>query len=71
MRKVTLKIPNDKFSFFMELIKNLGFVKIEEATEGDTNEEITNNLRQGFEEMKQIKEGKIKTTPAKDFLDEL
>jgi len=27
MKEVTLKIPDSKFNFFMELVKNLGFVK--------------------------------------------
>ena len=30
MKQVTLNIPDKKFPFFMELIKNLGYVKMEE-----------------------------------------
>ncbi len=56
----------------MELVKNLGFAK-EVELEGDepTKEEIINNLKRGFEEMRLIKDGKLKTTPLKDFLNEL
>lgn len=27
MKQVTLNIPDNKFQFFMELVKNLGFIK--------------------------------------------
>ena len=53
----------------MELIKSLDFVQV--ADEGDAKEEIIANLKEGFNEMKLYKEGKIKGTPLKDFLDEL
>lgn len=71
MKEITLQVPNNKYKFFMELMKSLGFVKVAKADEGDSKEEIEANLRQGFREMKQIEEGKLKVTPAKDFLDEL
>lgn len=30
MKEITLKIPEKNFPFFMELVKKLGFVKIED-----------------------------------------
>lgn len=30
MKEVTLKIPDNKYSFFMELVGNLGFEKVED-----------------------------------------
>lgn len=30
MKEVTLKIPDNKYQFFMELIRNLGFEKTED-----------------------------------------
>ena len=69
MKQVTVRIPDNKFQFFMELIKNLGFVQVEE--EGDSEEEIVANLKQGFKEMKLHKEGKLTGTPLTNFLDEL
>jgi hypothetical protein len=39
--------------------------------EGDSKEAITQNLKRGFEEMKQFKAGTKKGTPLKDFLREL
>ncbi len=70
MRQVTLHVENDKYQFFMELISNLNFVQIEEDQE-DSKEEIIENLKQGFQEMKYYKEGKSKGTLLKDFLNEL
>lgn len=53
----------------MELIKSLGFIQIEEKE--DSREDIIANLKEGFKEMKLYKEGKMKGTPLKDFLNEL
>lgn len=55
----------------MELVKSLDFVQIENVDDGDSKEEIVANLTQGFKELKLYKEGKLKTTSAKEFLDEL
>jgi hypothetical protein len=46
-------------------------VQIAQEDSGDSKEEVLANLTQGFEELKLYKQGKLKTTPAKDFLDEL
>jgi len=71
MKEVVLKVPDKKYNFFMELVNSLGFIKVEKAEEGDSKAEIIDNLKRGFKEMKQMKEGKIKGTPLKDFLNEL
>jgi hypothetical protein len=77
---ITLKIQEDKLKFFRELIRNLDFVqeeKVEDSDSGDeeyrepTKEEIKENIRQGLREVKLIEEGKMKSRPAKEFLDEL
>jgi hypothetical protein len=36
-----------------------------------SKEEIKENIRQGLKELKLIEEGKLKTRPAKEFLNEL
>ena len=69
MKQITIKVPENRYTFFMELIKSLGFVQVED--EEDTKEEVIANLRQGFKEMELIKQGKSKGTPFKDFLDGL
>lgn len=40
MKQVTLNIPDNKYQFFMELVKNLGFVKVKD--EGDAKESTYN-----------------------------
>ena len=70
MKQVILNIKEAKYQFFMELVKNLDFVQLKED-DGDSKEEIISNLKQGFKELKLYKQGKLKTTPAKEFLDEL
>ena len=72
MRQVTLHIKESKYKFFLELIKNFDFIKIEEKEpEPDSDEEIRRNLRKSFKELKAIKSKKAKTTSFNEFLDEL
>lgn len=70
MKEVLLKVKESKLQFFLELIKNLDFVQIEELKE-DTDEEIRENVRQGLKELQQYKKGTLKTVSAKDFMNEL
>ena len=42
-----------------------------DSDDGDSKEEIIKKLKTGFRNMQLIKRGKLKTTPFKDFLDEL
>jgi len=69
MKQITLNIKEGKFQFFMELVKSLDFVHVD--SEEDSKEAIVKNLKKGFKEMKLYKEGKLKGTQLKDFLDEL
>ena len=52
----------------MELIKNLDFVKNVETNDEPTKEQILSELKTT---LIQLKKGKLKTTSAKDFLNEL
>jgi len=70
MKQITLNIEDAKFKFFMELIKSLDFVQIEEDN-GDSKEEILASLSQAIEEVKLIKQGKLKGKPFNELLDEL
>lgn len=71
MRHVTVYTTEKKYNHFIELAKNLHYVKKIETDEEPTKVEIINNLKQGFEELKLIKKGKLKTTSIDDFLNEL
>ena len=70
MKQITLKVNDTKFPFFMELISNLDFIKIEEQ-QGDTKDAIVKNLKQGIKEIKLIQQGKLNGRPAKELLNEL
>ena len=71
MRQITVYTTNKEYDHFVELTKNLRYVKKIETDEGHTKKEIVSNLKKGFEEMALIKKGKLKTTSLNDFLDEL
>lgn len=71
MRQVTVYITDKEYSHFVELAKNLHYVKKIETDDEPTKEEIVSNLKRGFEEMQLIKKGKLKTTSLNDFLNEL
>ena len=69
MKQVILNIKEGKFQFFMELVRSLDFVQIDD--DEDSKEAILSNIKKGLEEVKLARQGKLKTTPAKDFLNEL
>lgn len=70
MKQITINIPDNKYSFFLELVKNLGLEKVKEEPV-EASQEALEGLEQGFREVKLIQEGKMKGTPLKKFLDEL
>lgn len=71
MKNITVQVPENKYSFFIELLKSLGFVKFQEKNDVESDEEVLNNIAKGLKEAKQIEEGKLKSKSAKDFLREL
>lgn len=70
MKQITLNIPDNQYSFFLELVQKLGLEKVKEETI-DSQQEVLHGIAQGLREVKQIEEGKMKGTLLKDFLDEL
>ena len=71
MRQVTIYTTDKEYSHFVELAKNLHYVKKIETDDEPTKSEIVSNIKEGLREMQLIKKGKLKTTSAKDFLNEL
>jgi uncharacterized protein YlbG (UPF0298 family) len=71
MRHVTIYTTEKEYDHFVELAKNLHYVKKIETDEEPTKQEIVDNLKQGFKELKLIKKGQLKTTSIEDFLNEL
>jgi len=77
MKQVILQIPDNKYLFFLELVKNLSFVeKIEEKPVAieekvPTKEEIFQGIRDAFKEVEEIRTGRKKATTLNEFLNEL
>lgn len=73
MKEVTVQIPDKKHELFIELMKSLSFVKKVKTVDEDepTKEEILEGIRQAVKEVNLIKQGKLKGTPLKEFLNEL
>lgn len=71
MRQVTIYTTDKEYGHFLQLARNLHYVKKIETDGEPTKEDVVDNLKAGFEEVKLFKQGKLKTTSAKDFLNEL
>ncbi len=70
----SVNVPDEKVSFFLELIKNLRFVKIEPVTvqeEEVTAEQLKADIKEAVNEMKLVRQGKKKSRPIEDLLNEL
>ena len=68
MTTIHIDDTQDKAIAFLNYVRTLDFIEIED---GDSKKSILKNLKKGFEEVKLAKQGKLKTTSAKDFLNEL
>jgi hypothetical protein len=71
MRQVTVYTTDKEYSHFVQLAKSLHYVKKIETDDEPAKEDILDNIKRGFEEMQLIKKGELKTTSAKDFLNEV
>lgn len=71
MRYATIYTTDKEYNHFVELAKNLHYVKKIEMDEEPSKKDILDNLKAGLQEMQLFKKGKLKTTSAKDFLNEL
>lgn len=67
--KVLLDIKDSKVSFVMELLNSLSFVKAKPLSEEKA--ELMGDIGEAVQELKLIREGKLKGIPAKELLDEL
>jgi len=71
MRRVTVYTTDKEYRHFVELTRSLNYVKKIETDEEDSKEMILENIKAGLKEVRLYKKGKLKTTSAKDFLNEL
>ena len=67
MKEVVLEVKEEKYRFFIELIKNLDFVSVKTQTK----KELLLNIARGMQEANLASKGKIKSRSAKAFLNEL
>lgn len=72
MKQVILNIPDNKYSFFMELVKSLGFVKVpNEPTLTKKQKEFVEGTKNSLNQVEQHLKGKIKLKSADQLFDEL
>jgi hypothetical protein len=71
MRQVTIYTTDKEYDHFLELAKNLHYVKKIETYEINEKEAVKKNIISGLDEVKLFNKGELKTTNAKEFLNEL
>ena len=67
--KVLLDIQNDKAASLIEVLKGLNYVKVKAIS--DEKALLMEEMKEAVEELKLIRQGKLKGVPAKQLLDEL
>jgi hypothetical protein len=67
--KIILDVKDEKASFMMEVLKNFKDVKAKPLT--NYKAEVLEGIKEAIEEVKLIKQGKLKGIPAKELLNEL
>ncbi len=67
--KVLLDIKDHKVSFVMELLNSLSFVKVQPLT--PYKAEVLDGVREAVNEMKAVKEGRIKGKPVSELIGEI
>jgi hypothetical protein len=72
MKQVVLNVPDNKYPFFMELVKSLGFVKVpEEAKLVKKQKEFVEGTKNSLEQVEQHLKGEIKLKTADQLFNEL
>lgn len=71
MRHVTIYTTDKEYSHFIELAKSLHYVKKIETDDEPVKVDVSKNIIAGLQEVKLFKKGKLKTTSANDFLNEI
>jgi hypothetical protein len=72
MKQVTLIIPDNKYPFFMELVKSLGFVKVSDKPKLDKKQmEFVKGTKKSLEQVEQHLKGEIRLKTADQLFDEL
>ncbi len=67
--KILLDIPDNKAVSLLEVLKSISYVKAKQLT--DSKAALLADIREAVEEMKLVKQGKVKARPIEDLLNEL
>ncbi|MBX9889820.1 MAG: hypothetical protein K2X94_00920 [Amoebophilaceae bacterium] len=67
MKNILLSIQDSKFPLFIEFIKTLNYVDINEPDQEDAKECTLARFKDAVDELKLIQQGKINTISAKKF----
>jgi hypothetical protein len=68
MKEIILEVEEKKYNFFLDLLKSLDFVSIKKDS---SRKDIIVSIARGMQQARLASEGKIKSRPAKSFLNEL
>jgi hypothetical protein len=69
--KMLIDIKDNKADFFLELMKNLEFIKGVEKIKDKQNNQFVRDITEAFEEVRLYESGKKKLKNAKDLINEL
>ncbi|MBA3986406.1 MAG: hypothetical protein H0X63_07520 [Flavobacteriales bacterium] len=67
--KVILDIKESKVSFVMELLNSLSFVKVKPLS--DEKAELIYDIKEAVEELKLVRQGKLKARNVEELINEL
>jgi len=67
--KILIDVKENKATFILELLRCFSFVKIKPLTKSSA--QILEELVEAIDNMKLVREGKLKPRPAKELLNEL
>lgn len=71
MRYVKVYTTDKEYNHFVEMAKNLHYAKKIETDDEPEKVDVFDNIKTGLQEVKLFKKGKLETSSAKDFLNEL
>jgi len=69
MQRIVIDIPDNKINFFLELIRNLGFKKVQKLSLED--KEFVEGTKKSLEQVEQHLKGEVKLKTAEQLADEL
>jgi hypothetical protein len=70
MKQITLNVAENKLDFFIDLIRNFDFVKVENQPE-PSKAEILQSIETGMKQVELIRKGKLPKKKIEDLLREL